>query len=162
MASIIDISYRIIQKYPYKDELSNARLTKMIYLADWHHCLKNGFQISEINWYFDNFGPFVWDVYNEISKRSDLFGIKVTTNYFGKEKKLIFAKESMVPFLVESEIYSIDKIIDKTKSLYWDKFINLVYSTFPIRTTEKYSHIDLIKKATEFKKNKEKSGHHLH
>lgn len=134
MASIIDISQYIAQNYPHKNELSNARLTKMIYLADWHHCLNEGKQISEITWYFDNFGPFVWDVYNEIRERRDLFSIKITKNFFGKEKKLIRLNNKINPSLSKSERVSIDKIIEKTQNLYWDKFINLVYSQqFPDR-----------------------------
>ena len=47
------ISY-LVSKYPHKDELSNARLTKMIYLADWRHAITQGNQITDIRWFFDN------------------------------------------------------------------------------------------------------------
>ncbi len=36
-----DIMLYICDKYPQKRDLSNARLTKLIYLSDWKNILKN-------------------------------------------------------------------------------------------------------------------------
>ncbi len=58
MAQIKDIVIHILKNYPHKDELSNARVTKLVYLADWRHVLETKEQISSIKWYFDNYGPF--------------------------------------------------------------------------------------------------------
>ena len=64
MANLKDIIAYILQNYPsnMKHELLNARVTKMVYLADWRNCVRSKGQVSDIKWYFDNFGPFVWDV----------------------------------------------------------------------------------------------------
>ncbi len=157
MAKTTDIASYVLQNYPFPDDMSNARLTKIIYLADWHHTLNNGAQISKINWYYDNYGPFVWDVYNEILA-DNKFNVKVTRNLFGQEKKLITLNKKSEYALEDTEILSINKVIQETKALYWDKFIKLVYSTFPIRTSEKYTNLNLRQKAKEFKKSKVANG----
>ena len=49
MANLKDIIAYILQNYPsnMKHELSNARVTKMIYLADWRNCLRSKGQVSD-------------------------------------------------------------------------------------------------------------------
>lgn len=158
MAALKDILVYILKKYPYKNELSNARLTKLVYLADWYNTLHNEKQISNIKWYFDNYGPFVWDIYKEVKKDST-FNIKHTTNFFGKEKKLISLNKDIEYQLKSNEIKSIDRIIEITKELNWEKFINLVYSTYPILTTEKYNYLNLKSRADEYKKQKAQQVH---
>lgn len=49
MVKLIDIILYILKNYPHKNELSNARLTKMIYLIDWRSAFDNGKQITNIN-----------------------------------------------------------------------------------------------------------------
>jgi len=158
MASIRDICLYILRNYPHKDELSNARLTKMIYLSDWLNSIKHGKQITDIEWFYDNYGPFVWDVFNEISKNDDLFDIETTYNLYGGEKKLVILKKKEIPEVDESEIEIIDTVIEKTKSMYWNDFIKLVYSTYPILSSEKYTRLNLVDKAKEYKKQKELKG----
>ena len=41
--------------YPHKRELSKARLTKLVYLADWFSALIFRRQITNINWIFNHF-----------------------------------------------------------------------------------------------------------
>ncbi|MEZ5576726.1 MAG: DUF4065 domain-containing protein [Candidatus Competibacteraceae bacterium] len=46
-------------EYPHKFELSKARLTKMIYLADWFSSLADGKKLTDIEWLFNHYGPYV-------------------------------------------------------------------------------------------------------
>ena len=148
MSNLKNILIYILNNYPHKDDLSNARLTKLVYLSDWYHAIHNKKQISTINWYFDNYGPFVWDIYKQ-AQDSETFKVHLTKNIYGKEKKLITLKEDISSNIPDVEKISIDKIIDSTQSLNWDEFIKLVYSTYPILTTEKYNFLNLIEKAEE-------------
>ncbi len=146
------ISYILI-KYPHKDEISNARLTKMVYLSDWLQAIKKQKQITNIEWYFDNYGPYVPDIHSEISKHPDLFECKETINMFGGPKTLFSIKNNNYdPLLDISEKEVIDDIIDITKTLNWEEFIKLVYSTYPIVSSERYSQLNLVEKAKEYKK----------
>lgn len=155
MNKLRDVIAYILENYPHKNELSNARLTKLVYLSDWNSCLKSGSQITSIKWYFDNYGPFVWDVKQEVEKNPHLFTVEQTMNAHGSIKNLI--KSLKLPkdlALTSKEKASIDKIIDITKNMYWDDFINLVYSTYPILSTERYSYLNLESLAKRYKESK--------
>lgn len=153
MVNLIDIILYILKYYPHKEELSNARLTKMVYLADWRSAFDNGVQITNINWYFDNYGPFVHDIEDTIENNSNLIQKVITRNMFGKKKilyKLVNEKQTIeLPSNVEDVI---NATIEATKGLYWQQFINFIYSTYPIVTSERYTHLNLVKKAEAYKK----------
>lgn len=151
MAELHDVMAYIIQKYPATHELSNARLTKMVYLADWRQAIAEGKQITRISWYFDNFGPFVRDVEVTAVQREDLFSIDLGSNMYGQPKKSFALRDpNYQPQLSHSEKAAIDHIIEVTKRLYWNDFIKLVYSTHPIASSDRYSYLDLVQKAKEY------------
>ena len=69
--------------------------------------------------------------------------------FFGKDITLRTEKESYdIPENVKN---TIDIIIEKTQGLYWQQFINFVYSTYPIVTSERYTYLNLVQKATEYR-----------
>lgn len=151
MDKLKEIIAYILKQYPLNNELSNARVTKLIYLADWHQAIQHGRQISSIHWYFDNYGPYVLDVQNKVSECSDLFSQKNTVNMFGSPKTVfILQKPEYEPTLEDQEKASINHVITQTSKLNWGDFINLVYSTYPIISSERYSHLDLVEKAEEY------------
>jgi hypothetical protein len=157
MAHLRDVIAYIIKSYPaaLRHELSNARLTKMIYLADWHQAINHRRQISNIEWYFDNYGPFVNDVKKEAEKHSDLFDVNSDKNMYGQKKAVFSLKnENYQPELNVEERASIDRVVEATRKIYWDDFIKLVYSTHPITSSERYSCLDLVGKAEEYRKQK--------
>ena len=140
----------ILKNYPYKRDLCNARVTKIIYLADWKSALVYNKQISDIKWYFDNYGPFVHDVENNIEKNNSVFDEKKETNAYGMYKKVFSIKKDIaIDILTNEEMELINQIINLVKGLNWDNFIKLVYSTYPILTSERYTHLDLVEKAKE-------------
>lgn len=139
--------------YPRSNELSNARLTKMVYLADWHQAINYGTQISSINWYFDNYGPFVHEIADVAEDHPDIFEKKVISNFYENKKTIINLKNSSYePKLSERERQSLDHIINITQRLNWNDFIQLVYSTYPVASSARYSSLDLVNKAKEYKK----------
>ena len=153
MVNLIDIILYILKYYPHKEELSNARLTKMVYLADWRSAFDNGVQITNINWYFDNYGPFVHDIEDTIENNSNLIQKVITRNMFGKKKILYkFVNEKQTIELPSNVEDVINATIEATKGLYWQQFINFIYSTYPIVTSERYTHLNLVKKAEAYKK----------
>jgi hypothetical protein len=152
MAAIKDVIAYFIANYPesMKHELSNARLTKMVYLADWHSSINGRGQITNINWYFDNFGPFVRDIEQTAIAHPEIFQIETLRNAYGSFKKQFSLKNLYAPRLTGNEIESLDHIIEVTKKLYWNDFIRLVYGTHPIASSERYEYLDLSKKAAEY------------
>ena len=148
----------ILKKYPskYADEMSNARLTKIVYLADWKNCLENGETITSINWYFDNYGPFVNNIKKTAQSYPDIFKIEDATNMYGQPKKIFKLKDNdIVVDLNKAQKSSITSIVDETSKLYWKAFIKLVYSTHPVASSDRYSYLDLVAKSQEYKKIRE-------
>lgn len=152
MAKLRDILYYIMAKHPNKSDISNARLTKIVYLADWKMSLDKNKQLTDISWYFDNYGPFVWDVKKCIDENSSIFTQEQTYNSFGS-KKIQFGilDRHYMPEINNEEKLLLDFVISETSSLNWDSFINLVYSTYPITSSERYSNLNLIQKAIEYR-----------
>lgn len=151
MAELKDVVAYLLAKYPYKSELSNARVTKLVYLADWHACLNKGTQITGIEWYFDNYGPYVHDVKKMVESHPDLFKMEATQNMYGDRKvQFTLQKEDYEPRLTEDERASLDKVIELTKFKTWGDFIKFVYGTFPIQSSARYSTLNLEEKAKEF------------
>ena len=152
MADILNTLAYVLQHYPHKSELSNARATKLIYLGDWHQALYYGKQITSISWYFDNYGPFVSDVKATAAQHPNIFKIEETVNMFGTPKTLLsLAVAAVTPNLAPQEQASLDHVIGATKGETWDGFIKLVYSTYPVASSQRYSQLDLIAKAQEYK-----------
>jgi hypothetical protein len=98
-----DIVAYICRNYPHKDELSNARVTKMVYLADWRSALERGKTLSGITWKFNHYGPFVYDVIEAVRKDS-AFQVISTWNMYGEPKELLqVADDVTYPSLKEDE-----------------------------------------------------------
>jgi hypothetical protein len=152
MAELKDVLAYILQTYTVPGDLSNGRVTKMVYLSDWRHILQTGRQVSGIKWKFDNFGPFVWDVVETAREHPDLFAIAETTNLFGSPKRVLSCINGRYrPRLSDSERAAIDHVVKTVQPLGWDEFIGLVYSTYPILASERYSLLDLESLAREYK-----------
>ncbi|WP_028295087.1 Panacea domain-containing protein [Oceanobacter kriegii] len=155
MARIKDVTAYICARYPHKDELSKARVTKLVYLADWKSAQKNKKQITKIEWYFHNYGPYVEAVVDSALK-DPRFNIVSTSTMYGDEKT-IFKIKNNADFekgLSEEERKIIDDVISDTKNLYWDSFIKHVYGTYPIRVTDRYKTLNLVALAKQESSNK--------
>jgi hypothetical protein len=123
MAELRDIVAYLCDRYPYPNELSNARLTKMIYLADWKSAIEREEQLTNLSWEFSHYGPYVPNVIRLARSEKD-FEVKLGETIF--------------------VIHSVD---DKS----FTEFVKLVYSTYPIVTQERYSILDLVNLAKEYK-----------
>jgi len=147
-----DLVRYIIKNYPHKNELSKARLNKLIYLIDWKSALDNQEQISDIEWIFNHYGPYVSDIETRL-KLDNRFSIEQTTNFYGNEKNIInIQKDNGFKEPNEKQKKVIDFVINITKDMYWNKFINTVYSTYPITHSDRGEKLDLVKLANEYKR----------
>jgi len=137
--------------YPHKGELSKARLTKLVYLTDWYSALVDDKKLTNINWIFNHYGPYVDDVVNNANK-SEGFTISKEQTAYGTDKYLIgFKGDFDESSLSSRERQILDAVIEKTKSLYFNDFINYVYSTYPITSKKRYSELDLVGLAKSYK-----------
>lgn len=130
-------------KYPHKDDLSKARLTKMVYLADWRSAIVNGRQVTSLEWVFNHYGPYLDTVY-DIAKTDAHFKVRDERTMFGSPKQVIeLVNGEGLAELDASTRVVLDHVIEKTKDLTWRKFLALVYSTYPVASQPKYSTLNL-------------------
>lgn len=139
--------------YPYKNELSKTRMTKMVYLADWFSAQKYGSQLTEIKWFFDDYGPYVRDVY-EVAKKDNKLTIKEEMSTYNFPKQVIALKKDTESALDLGELSSRDRaileeVIEETKSLNFSEFVEFVYDTYPIKNEKKYTFLDLVRFAEQ-------------
>jgi hypothetical protein len=129
MAELKQVMAYLCEQYPHKDELSKARLTKLVYLADWRSSILQQCQITNINWVFNHFGPYVDDII-ALARSDDDFEVVKTTTMFGEIKEIIRVRQGgLTPLLHPQEKEILDFVIDSTESMFWNAFIRLVYST---------------------------------
>lgn len=135
--------------YPYANELSKTRLTKLVYLADWFSALVDEQQMTDIDWIFNHYGPYVDDVINVVSSNSN-FDIEYSENLYGMERTTIsyHGKENEIN-LTKRQMDIIDVVINKTSSMYFNDFIKYIYSTYPIVESARYAHLNLVELARE-------------
>lgn len=153
MADIKELLSYLIKNYPDKSELSKARVTKMVYLCDWKSAIENGKQITNISWYYDNYGPFVRDVIDVATSNPSLFSVSESQNAFGTSKTIVTLKtDDYSPVLTDDEQKIADHVINITKNKTWSGFIKLVYSTFPVVNSPQYTEMNLPELASQYKK----------
>lgn len=151
MAEIVDTMIYVCEKYPYKHDLSKAKLNKLIYLADWKSAIDNDSQITPIKWYFNNYGPYVDDIEFIALTNPEIFQIKNCTTMYGNKKQVISLVGEFNYNLSEQEINILDFVITKMAPLSWNKFIKMIYSTYPILKSNRYEELDLVQLAHEYK-----------
>lgn len=138
--------------YPHAGELSKARVTKLIYLADWFSALLRNRQMTNIHWVFNHYGPYVDDVIESIRYRDD-FELVRLDNMFGAAKEIVsFRGDPRSINLNPDDEDILDWIINKTRSMYFNEFIDFVYSTYPVASNERYSSFDLVDLAQEYRR----------
>lgn len=150
---MVNLIKYILANYPYKGELSASRLTKILYLADWKNVLESGNQMTTAIWHFHHYGPYV-DDFLKISNEDDDIQVVDTKNFYGGRKQLIELKKG---FNSEIEISNdnrkiLDFVISATKDKGYESFIQLVYSTYPVISSSRYTDFDLVAMAQDYKK----------
>lgn len=150
MGKLEDVVGFVWSAYPHKNELSRTRLTKMIYLADWKSALDRGTQITGLDWVFNHHGPYVDDITRAL-RADSRFELVETLNAYGRPKTLIRLR-GMEGFnnltSVEREILQF--VVNATAPKNYRDFVQLVYSTYPIATQQRYSQLDLVTLARQY------------
>ena len=149
MEKTIEVLKYLFSNYPNPSELSKARVVKMVYLADWKSAIENGNQLTDIKWIYNHYGPYVVDIIDVIRSDNN-FEIISDINYHNKPKEIIRLKRRVDAEIKESTRKILDFVIERTSPLYWNEFITLVYSTYPILTEQKLNYLDLPKLAKEY------------
>ena len=145
------VLFYICRTYPHARELSKARVTKMIYLADWRSAVLDGDQLTRILWTFNHYGPYVDDVVR-LAKRDAAFEVLVSENYYGSPMELLrLSGVGDDDELSARDRAIVQTVIDDSAHLYWNDFIAMVYATYPVKVRPRYEVLELPLLATEYR-----------
>jgi hypothetical protein len=156
MAELRDVVAYLCDRYPHPRELSNTRLTKMVYLADWKSAIERGKQLTNLSWEFSHYGPYVPDVIR-LARSEDDFKVEQGETIYGDQKEMVrheaapSTQEASYPSLEPEDKNLLDFVIRSVEDKSFTEFVKLVYSTYPIVTQERYSKLDLVNLASEYK-----------
>ena len=151
MTRLQNIVAYLCYHYPHKHELSKARITKLVYLADWFSSLLDDEQMTDIRWVFNHYGPYVDDVVDSV-KHCRGFSVIAQENPYGATKYLVeYSGDHRIIDLSDRDEQILDAVIKKTKSMYFNAFIDYVYSTYPVTSSDRYAALDLVSLAREFR-----------
>lgn len=140
MLDFIEVFKLIVALYPKEKELNYDKLVKITYLIDWRSAIVQKKQITNTKWYINNYGPYIDNMYETLTAQH----IDIKNLLQHRDVKLIeFDKNTL---------NIVNFILNKTINLEYDKFVTMVFSTFPIATSTKYSYVNLVKMAEEYKK----------
>ena len=156
MASIRDVAAYLCKHYPAPSDLSKARLTKLVYLADWKSAVEREQPITDITWYFNNYGPYVPSVI-DAAKHDKAFRVEAKENAYGNSMDLVSLKHpNAVSYdsLTPSDTAVLDEVIEATKDMNFTEFIEFVYGTHPVVTRPRYTDLDLKALAREYRRMK--------
>lgn len=149
----------LLKNYPYKSELSASRLTKMLYLADWKSAIEESKQLTDAEWHFNHYGPYVDDFIKIAKDDSDIKVYSTQTMFEGHKQQVELRSDFNRDIELEkNEKKILDFVIESTKSKNYEDFIKLVYSTYPVVSSSKYNDLDLVKMAQEYREISEKSS----
>ncbi len=141
-----DVVAYICKEYKKKEHLSKPRLTKMVYLVDWLSALRTGKQTTEIKWFYNHYGPFVFDV-SDLVRKDDDFSWAMYSNHPWPVAR--FNGDDGAVNLDDKTREFADIVMSKTKNMEWPEFLDLVYQTYPVASKSKYSTLDLEEIAKE-------------
>ncbi|WP_065978540.1 Panacea domain-containing protein [Pseudoalteromonas lipolytica] len=149
----------LLKNYPYKSELSASRLTKMLYLADWKSAIEDSKQLTDAEWHFNHYGPYVDDFIKMAKDDSDIKVYSTQTMFGGHKQQVELRSDFNRDIELEkNEKKILDFVIESTKSKNYEDFIKLVYSTYPVVSSSKYNDLDLVQMAQEYRELSEKSS----
>ncbi len=116
----------------------------MVYLADWRHVLKHRKQISSIQWHFDTYGPFVWDVHEAIKDNPAFTTGESAAGSRVLRRTVKLRDLSIKPTVDDDTRTTLDHVVESTASLSWIEFVRLIYSTYPIVKSARFTDLNLV------------------
>jgi hypothetical protein len=107
--------------------------------------------MTSIQWVFDQFGPFVYDV-KDAAVADPAFVVEDTINMYGAHKTVIkLVRDRAYPSLSNEEQDILDWVVETSSKMTWNAFIRLVYSTYPIMSQDRGIKLDLVELAHEYR-----------
>lgn len=124
-----DVVRYLAKTYPCPYDLTRARLVRLLFLVDQERIEQTGEPLTNIRWTYGNYGPNAPSVTKAMEKDRALVIQKISTN-MGPAKYIVRANTPL-PYtgatLKDKEKESIEKVIEETRALSWNRFVEYMY-----------------------------------
>lgn len=128
------------------------RVNYCVYLADWIACIMYANPITKIKWELINSSPLSQEIMDLPFKFPELFNNSVRKTYTNKELVTIKYKGRYKDIKLEDkELVVIKAVHQKTVKMEFTNLVDYVYSTYPFKTVERNSILDLKQLAKQYK-----------
>ena len=153
MATLKDLVALVISEYPKPEDLTRARLEKLIYLADVEWAWRYGDKLTDIDWIYNDYGPFVHACDPPTGELEGEGSVKIhyDQTVFGNDKRWHqwIGSEKEVGGVTPEEINVIRSVIKETWRFQFGRFVEYVYSTPPMVQANQYERHDIVRTMTK-------------
>ena len=139
-----DAMVYLCQRYARERDMSNARMTKLVYLADWKCSIEHGRQLTAVEW-MSAFGGVSGEAVEALLKADKAFETLPVRDARGVTGKFLLrvAKDAGSPSLSEEDRVVLDFVLETAERLDWLEFSRLVHSTYPVFSNDRDERLDL-------------------
>lgn len=131
MAQLRDVVAYLCKRYPHKQELSKARLSKMIYLGEFRSATTKGRRLTDQTWTFSHLGPYLGEM-DEFPFPDESFRVTKGTSIYGDPMEVVTVLEDVeFPSLTEEDRRILDLVVKESAAKEWEDLCSLVCSTIP-------------------------------
>lgn len=143
MAQLRDVAAYLCNRYPHKQELSKARLSKMVYLAELRSAATEGHRLTDRTWILTTQGPYLGDL-EELSLQERSFRFVEATSIYGDPMELVTVPDDVGwPSLTEDDVRVLDQVIKESAAKEWEDLYSFVCATVPPLVQEHGTTLDL-------------------
>jgi hypothetical protein len=139
------VAYLIDSVDNERHSINQIVLLLLVYLCDWHSCVKYGIRFTNVKWYVSKYGLSDDGLESYIRTHPELFRSEDST-------QAVVYLSATVPMPSEFESTIIQRVIEIYKLYAQSGLFTFVMSTYPIlsSSSEKLEVVDLLGKAQEY------------
>lgn len=153
MSKLNSLMACLASRNPPSFELTVERMTQTVYLVDWKSALEFGEQVTSITWFYGPAGPMSQEILRIAGMANSPLIVRTPLNSPGRSRASIALRDrSFVPKLPDRDLDVVGFVLNTVLSYDRHAIAKLVLSTFPFVSNSRYTKLDLVKSAKEYKR----------
>lgn len=126
-------------------EIDQSTLLLLMYLCDWHSCVKYGCRFTDIKWFVSKRGLSDFGLESYLRAHEDEFTLDDI-------RKKVSVKGGMSTVANEYELLVINRVYELYEDRAWAGLVTFALSTYPIMSSssDALEQVDLLSKAQEY------------
>jgi hypothetical protein len=108
--------------------------------------------MTDTQWYYHQYGPYVEGIIDSVRQDADFTVNKLLDHQGNVKEFVVLNNQSKAANINVRDKQILDHVIKATCELGFSDFIRLVYSTYPVISSDKHTSLDLVTLAHEYRK----------